>query len=98
MRSDKIKGIVAQANIVLESSEDRDIEVINLLDMLVEDGKRSPVFVLAITKHLQASDIDLLEGDSESHRQFQGHFGKALDDLSESDLENIGRITQRLFS
>lgn len=99
MKSDKIKSLVPQANKILASSEDElDAEVIVLLDMMVKEGRKSPIFTVAIVKHLEASGVDILEGETESHRAFDDQFKSAFENLSERDLKSIGQITGRLFN
>lgn len=101
MDSDRIKAIVAKAQLVLSCYDIAFDDVANqeadeLLEMLLKFAGKSQTFSVAVVCHLQDQGFKILDRDNDVTDRFRAKFSKALA-LDERSMTAIKTIAARLF-
>jgi len=94
MDSDKIKAIVATAKALTRGEEQPE----PIMDAMVSDMGKSPIFAVAIIQHLREEGYDLLALDGEAAERFKAKFRPQVEKLGERELAQIKKISDKLFS
>lgn len=93
MDSTKIKLIVSRvADLQKGNARPED-----LMKIIREDMNKAPVFAVAIIQYLKDSGFDLMSLKGEEAERFKSKFSPQIEKLNEKDIEQIKKISSKLF-
>ena len=93
MDSLKIKLVVTEA-LELKRGEKLPEEV---MDTITKNMNKSPTFAVAIIQYLKDEGFDLMALSGKRAEEFKLQFKPAIEKLSDREVENLRRISSKLF-